>query len=371
MKYFLKHLKEIIKDCSIPFKNFIHWNIYKIINTVVWYFLWAVFSAPIIIISLLYIFFLFPEISIGNIVSKAFAMTLSADDFSSIFDKNWLTAILSFLLFLAFLLFNFGKTYTYVLNLSLYKKYFLSEKPSFKKWVIIKAPTLLKYAQIFAWSSLFLVIPFVVFLWIFLLFLLFAGWLEQALSIVIDSSTWINWFSIWLLIALITCIVSFAYINFRTIFSVLFYVESDEFWHQQKTKALDFIKKSVKATPSIKKLALFLFVFILFWIVTIPYTYKNTVVEKNISDGTRYIQLVQIASMSGVTLPQEQSDELSTLSDQFKGKSGQDIFDFINTNTLEKMVLFIFWFLVINGLTEFLLYSYFIRVLVHQKNHHD
>jgi hypothetical protein len=371
MKSFFRQIKHILSDIRIPFNNFIHWNITKIINALMGYFLWIVFSAPIIVICIFYIIFVFPEVHFSDIFMKALSMTLSPADFAWIFDKNGLTTILSLLIFIAFLLFTFWKTYTYVLNLFMYKNYFNGEKIGYKKNIFLHIPTLKKYAQIFLWNSLFLSLPLVLFLIIFGVFIFIVGWLEWALSVVLGANSWFSWFSILLLIALIWCIASFAYINFRIIFSVLFFVESDEFFHHQKTKALDWIKKSLKSTSGIKKIFLFILIFVLFGIITLPFTYKNDLVENNIKNGTRYVQLVQIASMSGVTLPQAELDELGDLSEEFAWKTGQEIIDFIDSNSVQKIILALFYFFIISGITELLMYSYFYHVLLQKNKTHD
>lgn len=371
MKSFLKSFQAIAKDSTLPFRNFLHWNISKIIAMLTGYFLWIVLCLPFFILSLIYITVFFPEISLPVIITKTASMTLSSDDFSTLFNKGFITIFLSIFAFFWYFAFIFGKTYGYVLNLLISKFYLHGKKVKFKDLILIHIPTLKKYAQIFLWNTLFLSLPIIGFLIIFWIFLIIAGGVEWATSVVVTWSDWANRFTIGMGITLFISIAAFAYINFRIIFSVLLLVESDEFGNSQETPALDYLKKSVRLTSWIKKIFLFLLVFISLGVVTLPVTYTIESSAQNVKDGMRYMQLVRYASMSGVTLPESYTEELWTLSEQFKGKSGQDILDFTNRNTLLSMIFWIFSFLVINGLVEFLLYSYFFRVLLQRKKEHD
>lgn len=371
MKSSFKQIQLIAKDFVTPFRFFLHWNISKIIALVTGYFVGIVLCTPIIVIAIIYIVVLFPEISLPTIMEKIFTMTLSSTDVDSLFQKGFITQLLTIIVSLWYLLFIFWKTYGYVLNLVISKFYLHGKKVKFKDLILIHVPTLKKYAQIFLWNSLFLSLPIIAFFIIFWIFLLIAGWLHGALSLVVENASGVSWFSVGMLITLFTCWATFAYINFRIIFSVFLFVESEEFWGKQKTTALEFVKKSVWLTGGWKKIFFFLAVFISLGIVTLPVTYTVKSSAQNVKDGMRYVELVQYASMSWVTLPDSYTEELSTLSDQFKGKSWQQIIDYINTNTMLSMLSGVFSFFVTDGLIEFFLYSYFFHVLLQKKNQHD
>lgn len=294
---------KIFSDIILVYKNFLHWNISKIIISVSSFFFWVLLALPFVILT--YVIAYFWPIEWKTLI-QSFYLGNSFDFLIlSIIAKHLFYFILIvFLSLFSFAVFLLGSSYKYPLISKLYLSYIDWEKRnyfagndyfSFKK--------LWKYTILISWAFIYILAPFVIFILLFFIIVLLFWWFDSISAIMMKDP--INIFSIILLLFFILLIISFFYIIYRVQFAFFSFIDNKYF--DTKNNALFFIKNSISQTKSIKLLWKYLIIILSLIIFFSPFLYlesqitwtrdelnllvlakTDTVFSRNMDDDNKY-----------------------------------------------------------------------------------
>lgn len=270
----LNIIKNIFSDISLIYRNFLHWNISKVLIYFFAFILWIVLTLPFLLVFWLFIFF--DPIDWKDIISTYISTQSVWLSLLTAFSVHYIYLIIEwFLLILWFLSFSFWYAY-YILSLSnLYFNYVKWEKLPYFKNIYFNLSVIKKYIYMLSWWSLFLIIPILVFvLWFFITLFVF-WWLDEVY--LAQSSDWVNMFSVIVWIIFLVCLLAFVYISYRITFAYLIYLDERNSEEVDK-KSLYYIKKSFEITWWLKIFKFLLFM-VIFTIILLPVQYLTNYLE--------------------------------------------------------------------------------------------
>lgn len=275
----LKLTKQIFIDIIKLFRNFIHWNISKILITIFSYLIWIVFIIPFLVIAWIIWFFIPVEwwIIFSSILSNQEipyqAVIWFLNNYFILF-LFWLVIVLSVISL------GIWVSYSKVLLFNLNLWYLKWEKINYFNNVTFNSKYILKYLQIILWNILFWLIPISIFLFSFITFsLIILFWSSPADQL----AWWWNLFNIILLIIFILCVFIFIYISYRLIFSYILLIDKG-----YEKKAFYYIKKSFELTSWIKNLLNFFWLAILLTIILLPFQVISDSINTEVKDIKDY-----------------------------------------------------------------------------------
>lgn len=263
----LQQLQLIFWDIKKVYKNFVHWNIAKILITLVSLILW-VWMAIIFLLPLVILMYIDP-ISWGEFIASYLqTQSLWLNFLAEMYDNLlyvWVELLFAIIWFSAFIAWYSYKNLLFAqLNLAYIdgepmkitkKNYFDFQKI----WLYIKLLTLI---------GLILAIPVIVFIILFFVLIFVYGWLESSFSLV---QAWANnSFSLMLLISFILCFLVFIYWAYRVSFSYM--ILMDEKKYKIYTDTLFYVKESFAITKGWKILK-FIVCIIIFTALMFPFDY--------------------------------------------------------------------------------------------------
>lgn len=260
MKSTLKLVKTISFDVSKIYKNFIHWNISKVIISLATIALGFVFALPFMIILIIMYFVFDLSVYIDSIQVNMLSLYTFAGQMPVVF-----TLFMIFIL-LAWLTMLFWYSYKKVLLTRLNLDYIDGNKMSYFAKENYDYKLISKYIGVISWVSLFVAIPVLVFLVIFFI-LFFAFWWSEWVQTLVASSRF-NPFTVSTFILFIVCLLAFIYISYRLFFSVIMLSDSKNFDNDKK--AIFYLKESAKVTKWINTIMRFILVIIISSIVILP-----------------------------------------------------------------------------------------------------
>lgn len=259
--------KAVFWDLTLVFKNFIHWNISKILIHLSSIWLGILLSLPffIIIVIIAYI----DPINWNEVLYPITSWSMIwASVYTSFFENIWffITQILLFIL--AIWMIYFGFSYKIVLFSKLNLSYINWEKLDYKKNDYFNFKLIWAYFWVLWWAGLIIFIPVFIFLVLFWI-LVFSFW--GISSVVNLTSGWINSFTVLTLILFITTVLSFLYLSYKITFSFVNIVDKDRFPEIKKnTRA--YIKDSFAISKWLK-IFKFIWLLLILWIVMLPFSY--------------------------------------------------------------------------------------------------
>lgn len=263
---------KIFSDIILVYKNFLHWNISKIIISVSSFFFWILLALPFVILT--YVIAYFWPIEWKTLI-QSFYLGNSFDFLIlSIIAKHLFYFILIvFLALLSIAIYFLWSSYKYPLISKLYLSYIDWEKRKFfmgNDYFSFKK--LWKYTILISRSFLYILAPFVIFILLFFILVLLFWWFEAISAIMINNP--INIFSIIFLVLFIVFIFSFFYVIYRIQFAFFSFI--DDKYYDIKNKSLFFIKDSISKTKSAKLLWKYLIIILSLIIFFSPFFYLES-----------------------------------------------------------------------------------------------
>lgn len=261
-------IKNIFFDIVFLYKNFIHWNFSKIIIYIYSWLLSLVFVLPIIILYLL----------VSSINWESFLLFLS-----------WLTSW-NFvpglgLIFQFFTIIIFSYLFVIANNFfltNLYINYIKGNKLEYKKNKYFDYKNFFNYLLYSLLFCIILLLPTIVLLIVLSIVLISFWWVDQVLLMV---SSWpINTFSILALLFFIIDILITFYLFYRFVFWFVYILE----W-QKGAWVIDSLKYSFNKTKGFFKLSKVVFVFLLFWLIYMPFNYISLSTTWTYNEINNYI----------------------------------------------------------------------------------
>lgn len=346
----LDFIKQLFLDLSLLFKNFIHWNISKILIWILSFLLWVLLWLPILI--LMVIIWYFDPVNwqelLYNMTSQS---TIPIQFYSELIANVWYVVLQWFLALVLITLFIIWISYKFILYSKLNLSYLSWKKLPYKENVYFDFALIKKFAWILGWGGLYLLIPIWVFILSFIILYFIFGWA----SILWSLWTWFNAFSIILLIIAILCILVFIYISFRITFSFVNLVDNQRFEELKTGK--EYVKDSIWISKWTKVLK-FISWALLFWLAMLPFVYIWWHIDYKFETVSLYIDY-----KSWYEVDLEESD-IEFLDLMYWDLWVEEITSIYNNYRIYTILYMLFAFLIMSWLFEMFIVSMYKRVMI-------
>lgn len=359
MKDILKLIKSICVDVLILFKNFLHWNISKVIISLVSIWLSFLFAFPSIII-LFIMYFSFDL----NLYLKSFDVT--------IYDLLWLLSNrpIVFIFFILFILFSIacaliGYSYRKVLFTKLNLSYIDNKNLPYLKNSYFDFKLIWKYFKVIALVWLVVSIPVLSFFILFFV-LFFIFWWADGVSAMIQSSQF-NLFSLIALLLLIICFAAFIYISYRLFFAVIMLVDKKHY--EDDEKPTFYLKESFLRTKKIFMFMKFVSVMILLSIIVLPFASLQDHYAKSLKDIKVYKQYYSLGETEkGIIDKSENNYYINKLKMTYSSLSSEELYSTEVIYFYLNYFLVIINFLIFFGLFEMVVISFYKHEIIKKKS---
>lgn len=343
-----KEVVHIIKDIILLYRNFVHWNLSKMVINIVAIFVWVIFALPFLLFS--WFVWLIDPIPWATFISYQIQWVspiLEVMSFASLHTFSFVIMTISMILALtAFLIWN---AYSNVLYVRLYSSYLEGEKLSIWKHIYLSRDRLRRFVSIALWHLVYVSIPAFVVLWIVLWVIILHG--AGAFSFEV--------FSLILLIITLLSIFLLSYIIYRLLFSiVLLAKESDT--KLSKHSGRHYIKKSLSLTSWWRNYAKFLFVLCLIFLLMYPlWTIWDTLKRdtQNLSSAIEY-RALSIANPEAA-----ETSSLREVALFYEDMTDEQLFANYRGASLLSLFITFVWFFLFSGLYTMFFVSFYNRVL--------
>lgn len=353
---------KVYSDVLTVYKNFIHWNISKTIISIASFFFWILVALPFVLLAFL-IGYLSP-IDWKSIIGALY-MWNSVDVFilGEIFKNIVYFAFIIFLMIFAVLAFFLWNSYKYPLISKLYLSYIDSEKRNFFKGNnYFSFKKLWKYTGILWWVSIYLLIPFLIFILLIVALVFIFGWLDSVSAMMQHSM--VNIFSIFTIIFFLISAILFFYIVYRTQFAFFSFI--DEKYYDTYKKAKYYVKDSISITKSYKVFAQYVLLLISMIVIMAPFFY----IEANISGKKDELQLLVSAKTDETfqkTMTEDNKYEASLLEKKYINYNDDDLKYELTKYNAYSTVWGILYFLFLGNIETMLFVSFYRRMLIGDK----
>ena len=263
-------IKNIFWDIFMLYKNFIHFNISKILIFLVSILYWFVFFLPFALI----LFWIYYYINSTMSIALVWA--------------NFYLALIYKIAYVLWMFFAFWAfSYYFVLLIKLDLKYIKQKKLELKKNYYFDLKLFFKYFKLFLLNFLIVFTPFLILIVILSILIFFLGWVSNVNQMIINSP--VNSFSIISLVLFIITFLSIIYLSYRTLFSVVILV--DEYKKKKLEKVTYYIKKSFLLTKWFKKIFRFFVVFTLVLLFSLPVVIPNNFLSQKAKEISDYLYI--------------------------------------------------------------------------------
>lgn len=273
----LEQIKNVYFDTLLPYKKFLHWNISKVLIHLSALWLGLLLLLPFLII--LGLSFYFDNISWMEVISNYYASgSLGLSVISQFYDHLFIIIFEFFLLVLAWLAFTIGYSYKNLLFSNLYLQYIDGETLPYSGNVYFSWSKICSYIKMFILVGLILLIPVVLLVILFFVYV-FAFWgMDVVLAEVQSQST--NYFSLLLGTTAFLCFLAFLYLAYRLSFSYMIMMDAKNY---PETKGASFYIKESFALSRGWKVFKFILFLIIFTLIMLPFDYIGNYIENNLA----------------------------------------------------------------------------------------
>lgn len=230
----------IFANFKVLYKNFIHWNVSKLLIYILSFVLGLLLSMPFFVILWWMVYFdpiSWKEIGYNFFVTEAFWLSL----LEAVSEHLVYLIIEWFLLILWVLGFLFWTTYSNILFAKLNIDYHNKLLTWYGKNYYFHWGMIWKFLWILSWIGLIALIPFFILVLVFAATVVWSGWIESFYLMMVETHS-INSTSLFLLWVTIILLVVFFYLMYRMAFSYIILV--DEKNYPTKESAWFYVKES-------------------------------------------------------------------------------------------------------------------------------
>lgn len=331
-------IKDIFLDILFLFKNFLHWNISKIL---IWIFAWLLgilLSIPFWLLFWISIYFL--DINLLD--------WFNAIDFLSKYNYSLLIPGLIFILAIFALLFWFSYYKVLLVNLNL--KYFGWEMLPFMKNIYFDFAKVYKYFWIVLWMWVYLLIPISIFIVLFLIILFSFWWFS-----ILDPNWLVNSaFSVLSFILVVIFWLVVIYLAYRMYFSYTIFCDEEE-----NNSSKYYVKKSIDLTKWYNNLIKFLVINLFFWLILSPFVIIWQNLENTQNEVSKYSDYRINNNTGALSYQQYQILDL-----KYWKYSDLDIYEIQRKNNNYNVIYYIFSFLFMYWIIEMVKVSFYKRELL-------
>lgn len=339
-----KLIKLVYGDILQIYKNFLHFTLSKILIFISVFILIIGLSIPILILILLVLYF-------SGLLNSFFAMS-----FDILATNPVYLIILAILFILLLIVLSLWYSYKSVLLFKLNLTYTTWKKLDYKKNFYFNFSMIYNYAKIFLLNLAILLIPVVLYIILFFVFIFLFGWAQQVNEMV---NIWAsNSFSLSLLIVTISCFIWFIYLVYKTLFSYIIFVDESK-WKNFKN-AFYYIKKSFLFTKWFNKALKFIVVAILTGLASLIIYIPESLIANNLEKKSDYINM---KSWNAQSMLESNPYYFQSLELEYSGISLEDLQKNISLETKIVFLFSILEFLLITWLFNMMLTSFYKREL--------
>lgn len=364
-------IKTIYNNVLSLYRDFFHWNIAKICIEVWSLILGVAFALPFFLV-LMFLWFID---SIPWLWYYAGGLNISPNDFAQQLSENMGFIIVEWIfLILTLTMLILWWSYKAVLRIKLVKEYY-EQNSLFHKlfdgvkrklfWVHIFRPSIYKsyfsfdksvffcYVKLIGWISLYLLIPFLLCLAALIIVIVaHKGDLQLLATNFVQDPISIS--SIFLFVTFISSIFLFFYYIYRLYFSLMILVDHAEKVDYSNAKAL--VSESFAITKGFTPLIKFLWVYVVFWVILIPFILGSVYVDDMKSDLVTYYNL-KAEKESGIVSEDFDNDRLTQLGLSYWELSLDEIESDLSQANAFEVVFSIFMFLVFTWYFDMVFFS--------------
>jgi hypothetical protein len=337
---------QTILDIVLLFKNFIHWNISKLIINIYSVLVWFIFILPLIIIFIIYTFF--SDVNVSMLISWMLSWEL-------LYDLFW-NILLVLIVVVYFIVFSYSNILLFRVN----NKYIDWKQLKYKNKIFLDFKRLFKFIKLSLLNLLILSIPLVIFAILIMWLFMISGSINNVLEIV---KTWVfNYFTVFSLLFWLIALISFAYLYYKIVFSYLLF--SDDKVYDSSKKVSFYIKKSFKITKWIKKILKFSTLIIIFILLILPFNYIWKILDNNWKYLSDYIYYTSVDDNTKTNIKESDVYYYNALELKFQWKDIVELRKDAKMNLVYDILFNVFNFLFIYWLFIMIFSSFYRRELV-------
>lgn len=334
-----KEIKEVFLDIWKLYKNFVHWNLSKILFYLYWIWLGVIWVIPFIIIFLLWWW----EIS---------------SFFTSLFYSIYiLGSFWNTLLILSFIAFSIFYSYSFLLLLKLNDSYLNNKKIAYFKNDFLNIKLFWKYLWL-AFLSFFIIfiIPAFISIVLFFLSVFFVWWVEKA--ILLSLSPKLGFFTIFTFILFILFLVISFYLFYRFIFSFIILIQEKE-----KKWVFTILKESFKKTKWIKNFLKFSLISFLILLLYFPFSLLTGFTSDTYKDIKNYITYISLDDSHKEWYKAINKSYYEQLEIEYTWVTKEQLYNLENFYSLLNLFFSILKFICINGIFFMVISSIYKRII--------
>lgn len=342
-----KQCMHIVLDIIYLYKNFMHWNISKILISFWSLLLGFMMAAPIFVIAVI-IWFIDP-INWSELIS--FALSWNDISYNIVWEiathQYWFFCMV-FLIIVWIFLFLLASSYSFLLhaNLSLH---YLKDKPlKFKKNLYMSKVHISTFMSIICWNFMYLFTPFII--WVGIIFFMY-------LFFNIGFITF-NTLSIFIAIATVMLIIWIVYLVYRIIFGYVLLARDSK--KKKLLSGKEYLQESIKITQG-SSFWKFLFICIVYSLVLLPFTSFDAQLEKE----SLYLKDTVLYNSGLVdNLEPKQIKYYEYITSEYSHLSDEEILAKIQSFYTIRIILFFLSYFLFSGLFIYIVTSFYVRVLI-------
>lgn len=350
LETFMKKLPLMISDVLILYKNFIHWNISKVLIAFCSFLLGVLLAIPFFLVA--FVVSLLGPIDWGELIGNlALGQSVWYEVLGSFLDSPVYVAISAVFVILGVIAMILWMNYNMLLHTNLYMSYAKGKKLPYFSNLYFHRTMFCYYTKVFFRVLGYVLTPWIIFIVFFVaLYALHYVWFLGEWVLVVLS-----------LIAFVFCVLAFLYISFR--FAFVYMVMLDK----KDILKFDNISKVLQKSREITRwwiILPFLWVVLLFTIVFSPFHMVETYLHTNQEEAKQYLSY---KTWQTKILSQEAQLDYQFLQEQFSGKTDNEIISKIIWLWRGELVFAIVSFLILQWVFQMLLVSFYMHFLVKNK----
>ena len=333
-------IKNIFGDIFVLYKNFLHFNLSKVVIYLVSLLYTVAFALPFVLVLWWVYYYLLSSWNIALLSGNIFLAILIG-----LLVIIWvITAIIVF-------------SYNYVLLTKLNLSYINWEKLKLKENYYLNFKLFFTYFRTMLLNFIIVLAPFVIGALLISLLIILSWGVEWARAF---SESWaLNFFTVTSFLIAIGSIIAFIYLMYKTLFTVVILVSESN--GEKFNKAIYYIKKSFEFTSWFKRSFRFIVVAILVFLVTLPISIPLNYITFSNEKLSDYItSVISPESITNFYYVEE-------LKAEFWEQDIEVLISELNKNSKYRLLLEALNFLLIFGLFEMMLVSFYKRELLWNK----
>ncbi len=343
-----KEVMYISKDIILLYRNFIHWNLSKIVINIVAIIMWCIFALPFLLFS--WFVWLIDPIPWGTFIAYQMQWVspiLEVMSFASLHTFSFVVVTISMILALiAFLIWN---AYSNILYVRLYFSYLEGKKISLWEHIHLSWDHIRGFVSIALWHLVYTAVPAFVVLWVVLWVIILHG--AGAFSFEV--------FSLILLIITLFSIFLLSYIVYRLLFSVVL-LAKESYTNLSKHSGRHYIKTSLSLTAWWRSYAKFLFVLCVIFLLISPFKSVWDTLKRDIQNLSITIEY---RALSIENPEKAETSNLREIATFYEDITDEKLFANYRGARLLSLFMAFIWFFLFSGLYTMFFVSFYTRIL--------